>query len=473
MDDRTRPSPPADGATAYAETSPFQAAKPEPLLNRAIPVSAELPRYRAPSARRDVVAGVTVAALAVPAAMAYAEVAGVSPVNGLYALLLPTVAYVLLGSSRQLIVGPEGSVSTLVGAAVLPLAASASDSAAELAAMLALLVAACFALAWVLRLGWIADYFSRPVLLGYIHGVAVVLIIGQLGKLAGLSIDARDPLSQLWEVLHDLNNISGTTVVLAATALAALFALRALHAEGARGARSRCGRDRALVGIRPAGTRRGGRRRDSCRATELRRATPCLAGRHPALAGGGRRLPRLVRRRDPDRPFVRGEAQPACARPAGAARDGNRERRRRFHAGLLDRRKRLTDGRERQHGRTQPGRRPRRGRRGARDRRLPDRARAVPAQGGPRGGDRVRRDRPVRAHGLACSGGGRPCRGLDRRRDNRLRHRARRARGAHRGCRAVDDRHGAQKRQPARRGARLGGAARTLRGRLATPDARA
>ena len=111
-------------ATAYAETPPFQPAKPESLLNRTIPVSSELPRYRAPSARRDVVAGVTVAALAVPAAMAYAEVAGVSPVNGLYALLLPAVAYVLLGSSRQLIVGPEGSISTLVGAAVLPLAAA-------------------------------------------------------------------------------------------------------------------------------------------------------------------------------------------------------------------------------------------------------------------------------------------------------------------------------------------------------------
>ena len=68
--------------------------------------------------------------------------------------------------------------------------------------MLALLVAACFALAWVLRLGWIADYFSRPVLVGYIHGVAVVLVIGQLGKLLGLSIDARDPLPQLWEVMQ-------------------------------------------------------------------------------------------------------------------------------------------------------------------------------------------------------------------------------------------------------------------------------
>ena len=122
------------------------ARKPEPLLTRAIPVAGQLSGYRAPSARRDLVAGVTVAALAMPSAMAYAELAGLSPVNGLYALLLPTVAYVLLGSSRQLVVGPEGSISTLVAAAVLPLAAAASAGAAELAAMLALLVAACFAL---------------------------------------------------------------------------------------------------------------------------------------------------------------------------------------------------------------------------------------------------------------------------------------------------------------------------------------
>src|SRR6476660_7094106 len=155
MDDRS-----AHPSENCRDAAPFKSAQAEPLLTRAVPVSAQLSDYRVPSARRDLLAGVTVAALAVPAAMAYAEVAGLSPVNGLYALLLPTVAYVLLGSSRQLIDGPEGSVSTLVGAAVLPLAASASDSAAELAAMLALLVAACFALAWVLRLGWIADYFS-------------------------------------------------------------------------------------------------------------------------------------------------------------------------------------------------------------------------------------------------------------------------------------------------------------------------
>ncbi len=166
------------------------------------------------------------AALAVPSAMAYAEVAGMSPVIGLYALLLPTVAYVLLGSSRQLIVGPEGSISTLVAAAVLPLAVVGSAGAAELGAMLALLVAICFAAAWALRLGWIADYFSLPVLIGYIHGVAVILVIGQLPKLLGLSIDARSPLPQLWEIVRELGSVSGATLVVGAVALAFLFSLR-------------------------------------------------------------------------------------------------------------------------------------------------------------------------------------------------------------------------------------------------------
>jgi high affinity sulfate transporter 1 len=214
--------PPGD----YDQRSPFRPARQEPLLTRAIPVTAELLRYRLPSARRDAVAGVTVAALAIPASMAYAEVAGVSPVNGLYALLLPSVAYALFGSSRQLSVGPDGSLSTLIGAAVLSLVVAGSADAAELAAMLALLVAICFAAAWLLRLGWIADYFSRPVLLGYIHGVAVVLIIGQLGKLLGLSIDARDPLQQLWQVISELDQVGGATVAVSVVALTALFGLR-------------------------------------------------------------------------------------------------------------------------------------------------------------------------------------------------------------------------------------------------------
>lgn len=117
---------------------------------------------------------------------------------------------------------------TLVAAAVLSLAVAGSPEAYELAAMLALLVAACFLVARLLQLGWIADYFSRPVLIGYIHGVAVVLVIGQLGKMLGLSVDAREPLEQLWEALRELGDVSGATLEVGVTTLAALLLLRLL-----------------------------------------------------------------------------------------------------------------------------------------------------------------------------------------------------------------------------------------------------
>src|SRR5215475_715353 len=114
--------PPEQASAFYREAAPFRAAPKDALHVRVIPVVGELPGYRAPSARRDLLAGLTVAALAIPSAMAYAEVAGLSPVHGLYALVLPGLVDVFLGSSRQLVIGPEGSVSTLVAAAVLPFA---------------------------------------------------------------------------------------------------------------------------------------------------------------------------------------------------------------------------------------------------------------------------------------------------------------------------------------------------------------
>ena len=213
------------GGAAYPE-SPFRPARKPPLLARTVPVSSELADYGPHAARRDVLAGVTVAALALPAAMAYGELAGLSPVNGLYALLLPTLVYVLLGSSRQLVVGPEGSLAALTAAAILPLAVAGSAEAVELAGALGLLVAACFLAARALRLGWIADYFSRPVLIGYLHGVAIVLVISQLPKLLGLDVDARRPLRVLGEVMRELGDVQGTTILVSALALAVLLPLR-------------------------------------------------------------------------------------------------------------------------------------------------------------------------------------------------------------------------------------------------------
>jgi sulfate permease, SulP family len=211
---------------AEASAGPFRRAEPDPLWQRAIPVAKELPEYRAPTARRDALAGVTVAALAIPSAMAYAELAGLPAVAGLYALLLPTLAYVFLGSSRQLIVGPDGSLSALVAGAVLALATPGSPEAIELAGALALLVAACFLIARLLRLGWLADYLSRPVLVGYIHGVAVVLIVGQLGKLTGIDIDAADPVPQLVEMGRNIGEVSAATLAVGAAALLVLILAR-------------------------------------------------------------------------------------------------------------------------------------------------------------------------------------------------------------------------------------------------------
>jgi high affinity sulfate transporter 1 len=211
---------------ANTSSAAFRPAPTDPLLERAIPVAKELPGYRTPTARRDVLAGVTVAALAIPSAMAYAELAGLPAETGLYALLLPTVAYAFLGSSRQLIIGPEGSLSALVAAAVLALATSGSPRAVELAGAMALLVAACFLLARLLRLGWLADYLSRPVLVGYIHGVAVVLIVGQLGKLAGIDVEAGDPLPQLVELGREIGDLSATTLAVGTVALLLLITAR-------------------------------------------------------------------------------------------------------------------------------------------------------------------------------------------------------------------------------------------------------
>lgn len=211
---------------AYPASSPFRAAARRPALTRISPVAGAIPDYRPRTGLHDLTAAMTVAAVAVPAAMGYAEVAGLSPVHGLYALLIPTVAYALLGSSRQLAVGPDGSISALVGAVVVANAAAGSADAAQIAALLALLVAGCFAIGRVARLGWIADYLSRPVLVGYIHGVAAVLVIGQLGKLLGLDVHAADPLRELYEIARALPSTSLATLAVGGGALLVLVALR-------------------------------------------------------------------------------------------------------------------------------------------------------------------------------------------------------------------------------------------------------
>src|SRR5689334_18791415 len=220
MDDELPKTGPAAGYGAGE--SPFRPAAKRPWLHRIVPVAEHVPGYRGGALGRDALAGVTVAALALPAAMAYGELAGLSPVIGLYTLLLPAVAYAVFGSSRQVIVGPEGAIAAMVGAALIPMTPD-PEQRASLAALLALLVGAVYLVALVARLGWIADYLSRPVLIGYLHGVAVVMIIGQLGKLLGLSITAETPPGQVVEVIADIDQVSWPTLAVGAACLAMLL----------------------------------------------------------------------------------------------------------------------------------------------------------------------------------------------------------------------------------------------------------
>ena len=223
--------PPAAGDPLPADAgrvTPFLA-RPRPrLLHRALPVAAQLEGYERASLVRDSLAGVTVAALAIPSAMGFAEVAGLPPVTGLYALLLPVVAYALLGTSRQLVVGPEGTSAALVATALAPLAAGDPARYASLAALLALLVGGAYFLARTVRLGWVADYLSRAALVGFMHGVVVILICGQLSKLTGVSVDADRPIGQVVDVLGGLDELSVTTLVTGLSALVALFGIRRL-----------------------------------------------------------------------------------------------------------------------------------------------------------------------------------------------------------------------------------------------------
>jgi sulfate permease, SulP family len=129
-----------------------------------------------------------VAAYLVPQVMAYASLAGLPPVAGLWAILAPLALYAVFGSSRQLSVGPESTTALMTATVVAPLAAGDPGRYAALAAALALVVGLMCLIAYAMRLGFLADLLSRPILVGYLAGVAVLMIVGQLGKLTGVPV---------------------------------------------------------------------------------------------------------------------------------------------------------------------------------------------------------------------------------------------------------------------------------------------
>jgi len=183
-------------------------------LNRLLPGLQPLLKYQAANWPHDFKAGLSVAAVAIPVAIAYAQLAGFSPSTGLYASILPMVVYALAGTSRQLIIGPDAATCAMIAAVVAPLAAGNSGLYLSFTIALTLLTGLFCIAASFLRLGGLADFLARPILVGLLNGVSISIMIGQVGKVLGSKPQATRFFRQLVEIPELVLQAHWPTVVL-------------------------------------------------------------------------------------------------------------------------------------------------------------------------------------------------------------------------------------------------------------------
>jgi len=198
------------------------------VLAAALPTIARLREYKPGELRDDVVAGLALSALLVPVGMGYAEAAGLPAIAGLYATIGALVAYFLVGPSRILVFGPDSSLLPLVAAAVVPLAGGDPGRSIALAAALSIMAGLMCLAAAIARLGFVTDLLSRPIRIGYMNGIALTILVGQLPKLMGFSVDANDVVGGVQGLVQGIAD--GKTVPLAlligVASLAVILGLR-------------------------------------------------------------------------------------------------------------------------------------------------------------------------------------------------------------------------------------------------------
>jgi high affinity sulfate transporter 1 len=187
-------------------------------MSQWIPGLQQFRSYRRGWLAKDVVAGVVLTTLLVPQGMAYAELAGLPAITGLYTSILCLLGYAVFGPSRILVLGPDSALGPMIAATILPLGAARGDPAraVALAAMLAITVGAIMLLAAVAKFGFIADLISKPTMIGYLNGLALTIVVGQLPKLCGFSVDAHGLIAEIGAVVR---GIAGGEVVGAAAAV--------------------------------------------------------------------------------------------------------------------------------------------------------------------------------------------------------------------------------------------------------------
>jgi SulP family sulfate permease len=183
------------------DEEPLVRLRAEPGWKRALPLAGVLRGYRSEWLRGDLAGGVSACVVMIPSVIAYADLLGLPPASGLYAALAGVLGYALFASSRQVIAGPDAAIALLVASGVGPLAGGDPARAAALSAATALLGGALMLIASRLRVGVVADFLSKPVLVGYMSGAALILVSTQLGKLFGLKLREQDffpLLAELW-----------------------------------------------------------------------------------------------------------------------------------------------------------------------------------------------------------------------------------------------------------------------------------
>src|SRR6059058_4381206 len=158
---------------------------------------------------RELMAGLVLTAMLVPVGIAYGLASGVPGINGLYATIVPLLAYALFGPSRILVLGPDSALAPVILAVVLPLSAGEPQRAVELAGMLAIVSGVVCIAAGLGRLGFVTELLSKPIRYGYMNGIALTVLLSQVPKLFGFSVTAKGPLRQTWGIIDKV--LAGST----------------------------------------------------------------------------------------------------------------------------------------------------------------------------------------------------------------------------------------------------------------------
>jgi MFS superfamily sulfate permease-like transporter len=166
---------------------------------RWLPGLTTLRQYDPSWLRHDIVAGLVMTTMLVPVGIAYAEASGVPGINGLYATIVPLIAYALFGPSRIIVLGPDSALAAVILAVVLPLSAGEPQRAVAVAGMMAIVSGVVCVAAGLARLGFVTELLSKPIRYGYMNGIALTVMLSQIPKLLGFSVSADGPIRQGWE----------------------------------------------------------------------------------------------------------------------------------------------------------------------------------------------------------------------------------------------------------------------------------